>query len=212
MRWIQTILKTLLIVIVLGLASCAPTAAPAPAQAPAPVITPIPTPTPTPTPAPAPTPAPTPTPTPAPPPEPEPVTYKGDGDDISPKFELTLGIATFEMSHSGMRNFIVTLLSETGETIDLLVNTIGQYTGTKAVGVQQKPILGAKPGVHIINIQADGSWSITVRQPRFSSAPGLPQSFSGKGDSVSSSFQLNEGLATFTFTHDGTRNFIVELS
>ena len=201
----------------------APTPAPAPAPAPAPTPTPVPTPAPTPTPkpsptpspapppTPAPTPAPTPVPTPTPTPEPEPITLKGNGDSVSAKFELVAGIATFEMSHDGTSNFIVQLMSDSGETVDFLVNAIGQYSGTRAVGVQKDAIMGAKPGTHLLNIQADGSWNITIRQPRFNSAPGLPQNFSGKGDTVSPPFALNEGLATFRFTHDGNSNFIVQL-
>ncbi|GAI15315.1 unnamed protein product [marine sediment metagenome] len=94
------------------------------------------------------------------------------------------------MSHNGTSNFIVELMSESGETVELLVNTIGQYTGAKVIGVQKEAFLGAEPGMHLLNIQADSSWNITIRQPRFSSAPGLPQNFSGKGDSVSTPFSM----------------------
>ncbi len=208
MRRTLIIVGALLVAMLLILGACAPAPTPPPFPPPpseAPTPTPAPAPTPTPTPAPMPEPTPTPT------PEPEPITLEGSGDKVSHKFELLAGITIFEMSHDGTRNFIVELMSGSGDTVDLLVNTIGQYTGDKAVGVQKGALLGAEPGMHLLNIQADGSWSITIRQPHFSSAPGLPQNFSGKGDSVSMPFLLDQGLATFTLTHDGTRNFIVEL-
>jgi hypothetical protein len=142
---------------------------------------------------------------------PEPIALEGSGDKVSPQFELFAGITIFEVSHDGTSNFIVELMSESGETIELLVNTIGQYTGVNAIGVQEEAFFGAEPGMHLLNIQADGTWSITIRQPRYNSAPGLPQNFSGEGDSTSTPFLLDAGLATFTLNHDGTSNFIVEL-
>jgi len=174
----------------------------------APTATPV---LPTLTPQPSPTYTPLPTLTPTRVKTPEPVTFKGSGSRALPKFGLLSGIAIFEMSHDGTANFIVELMSEAGETVDLLVNTIGSYTGTKAIGVQEGALLGAEPGMHLLNVQADGSWAITIRQPRFSSAPGLPQSFSGSGDGASTPFMLDEDIAMFTLTHNGSANFIVEL-
>ncbi len=204
------ILGIVVALVIIALVTPSPPTTP-PAAPTVPPVAETPTPAPEPTPPETQQPTPAPTPAPAPIPEPEPITIEGTGDKASPKFELLAGIATFEMSHDGSSNFIVQLMSESGETIDLLVNTIGQYTGAKAIGVQKGALLGAEPGMYLLNIQADGSWGITVRQTRFSSAPALPQNFNGKGDSVSPPFLLNEGLTTFTFSHDGSSNFIVQL-
>ena len=176
---------------ILGLVACGGGATLAPT--PTPTSTPLPTPTPTATPVPTPTPTATPTPTPMP--EPEPLAFEGTGTKVSPKFELLPGLAIIEMEHSGRMNFIVELLDESGSTVDFLANDIGVFDGAIAIGVTEGALFGAKPGAHVMNIQADGNWKITIRQPRFTSATELPMSFSGQGHRVTEAFALTEGLA-----------------
>jgi hypothetical protein len=177
----------------------------------APKATSKPAPTATPKPQPTPTAKPEPTPTPTTVPEPEPQEFKGVGARVSPQFDLQPGLATFEMTHDGSSNFAVTLLSADGDTVDLLANDIGPFNGTAVIGVREGTVFGARPGRHILNIEADGNWSIILRQPRFSSAPEPPQTFKGKGMAMSPAFMLDEGLVTFSFTHDGKSNFAVAL-
>jgi hypothetical protein len=42
--------------------------------------------------------------------------------------------------------------------VELLVNEIGSFDGSKAIGIDA-------PGLHLLDIQADGDWTITVEQP-----------------------------------------------
>ncbi len=207
----KRILLSILVIGILLLSACgAPTAeAPAPVPAPAPAETPSPAPEPAPTP--EPTPAPEPTPTPPPTPEPEPIEFSGHGDDVSSKFTLEEGIAIITMTHSGDSNFAIELLDNTGGYVELLVNEIGVFDGSKAIGVREDNIIGAKPGIHLLNITADGNWTVLIKQPRPTNGETLPLNLTGKGCGVSPFFVLGEGLTTFSLTHSGDSNFIIEL-
>jgi len=108
------------------------------------------------------------------------------------------------MNHDGDRNFIVWLLNDEGDQIDILVNKIGEFDGSKAVGI-------TKQGDYILDINADGSWTINIEQPRPSYAPPVPKTLKGTGQQASEMFYLDKGLARFEMTHDGDRNFIVWL-
>jgi hypothetical protein len=108
------------------------------------------------------------------------------------------------MKHNGGSNFAIFLLDDTGRKIELLVNEIGGFDGAKAVGV-------SKAGTYLLDISADGDWSVSVDQPIVSTAPKAPQKFTGKGQQVSPMFSLSSGLAIFRMTHDGRANFAIFL-
>lgn len=143
--------------------------------------------------------------------EPEPIRFSGHGDDVTPKFTLEQGITIITMTHDGSSNFAIKLLNDKGDLVDLLVNEIGAFEGSKAIGVRTDNIIGAKPGTHLLDVTADGNWEVVIEQPRPTEAKSLPQTFQGSGCGVSSFFTLNEGLTTFTMTHDGESNFAVWL-
>jgi autonomous glycyl radical cofactor GrcA len=173
--------------------------------------TPVPTPSPTATPLPKTTPTPevptathTPEPTPAQEPTPEPIALSGTGQKATSKFSLEKGLSIFRMTHDGDSNFAVWLLDDEGDKVELLVNEIGEFDGSKAVGIK-------KQGDYIFDIGADGRWTITIEQPRPSSAPSVPKTLKGKGQQASEVFSLDKGLARFEMTHDGDSNFAVWL-
>jgi len=125
--------------------------------------------------------------------------------EATSKFSLETGLSVFRMNHDGDRNFIVWLLNDEGDQIDILVNKIGEFDGSKAVGI-------TKQGDYILDINADGSWTINIEQPRPSYAPPVPKTLKGTGQQASEMFYLDKGLARFEMTHDGDRNFIVWLN
>ena len=150
-------------------------------------------------------------PQPEPIPEPEPIEFSGQGDDVSPKFTLEEGITVITMTHSGDSNFAIELLDNTGGYVALLVNEIGIFDGSEAIGVREDNIIGAKPGIHILNITANGNWTVLIKQPRPTSGETLPLNLTGKGCAASPFFILDEGLTTFDMTHNGDSNFAIEL-
>ncbi len=125
----------------------------------------------------------------------EPVQEAGAGDSVLSLPDAAGGIVIAE--HEGASNFALNVLDETNQsTGDLLVNTIGSYSGATAWGLSS-----FGDGV-TLEITADGAWNIEIIP--FSEADAVPDS--GSGDGV----YLYEGdSAVLEATHDGQSNFIV---
>ncbi|WP_235523392.1 TM2 domain-containing protein [Cellulomonas sp. Root485] len=124
-----------------------------------------------------------------------PATQDGAGDNlVALPAGATAGIVT--ATHDGAANFAIAVLdAENGSTGELLVNTIGPYTGTTLFGRGlSEPVT--------LQITADGSWTLTVAP--FSTAPLLAPA--GSGDAV---FLYDGATAALTATHDGDSNFSV---
>ena len=137
------------------------------------------------------------------PPTPSPISLSGTGQQATQKFSLESGLSIFTLSHSGSRNFAIWLMDSNGNNVDLLVNTVGQFNGSKAVGIDSA-------GPYLLNITADGVWSVNITQPRVSTAP-VTTNFSNSGQQASQLFYLSKGLHVFQLTHDGSRNFAIWL-
>lgn len=90
-------------------------------------------------------------------PQPEPLEFSGTGPQATEPFELSAGLARFEMTHQGESNFIVELLDEEGNEVGMfsLVNEIGPYDGSQAVQIPED-------GTYLLNVDADGAWTIRV--------------------------------------------------
>jgi len=125
-----------------------------------------------------------------------PLTQSGTGDNVItlPK-GVTAGIIT--ATHDGSSNFVINVLDAANQsTADLLVNTIGTYTGTTAYGL-------TAPGDGVsLQITADGNWSFTLSP--ISAAPALVDA--GTGDAV---FLYTGPAGPLTASHSGESNFVV---
>jgi len=130
-------------------------------------------------------------------------TITGRGKTASKAFTVTEGMTVFRLQHRGQSNFIVDLLTSTGQDVDNLVNEIGNFTGATANGLDA--------GRYLFRVEADGPWTIRIEQPRPASGRSLPTTVSGKGQSVAGPFQgVGEGVR-FTLRHRGEANFIVDI-
>lgn len=120
----------------------------------------------------------------------------GAGDNIlALPAGVTAGMVT--ATHDGQSNFSLSVLDASNQpTGDLLVNTIGAYSGSTAYGFSS---FGEGTTVQIT---ADGNWTITVSP--LSSAPLLTGS--GAGDAV---FLYDGGPGALALTHAGSSNFVV---
>lgn len=125
-----------------------------------------------------------------------PVTATGSGDDIvTLPAGATAGIVT--ATHSGSRNFSLSILdSSNASTGELLVNTIGDYSGTTVYGLHS---FGEGT---TIKVTADGDWKLTIAP--IAAAPALASS--GSGDAV---YLYDGDAAKLAASHDGERNFVV---
>jgi hypothetical protein len=155
----------------------------------------------------APTAVPTATPVPTPEPTPAPafadISLSGTGDAV-PRFSIPDGIAAIaEIHHTGRANFAVFSVAEDGSNNDLLVNTIGNYTGTV--------LFDETSGTHSVafEVTADGAWTITVKPVTAARLWDGTSALSGSGDDVIHIDPAIEGLATFNITHNGSGNFAV---
>jgi hypothetical protein len=137
--------------------------------------------------------------------EPEPIELSGTGQKATQTFQLEQGLSKFSANYSGSDNFIVWLMdAKTGQNIDLIANEIGSFNGSKAVGI-------TSAGDYILNVQANGPWTINITQPRKSATESAPLTLQGSGNQASEFFTLNSGLRTFNLNYSGSDNFIVWL-
>ncbi|MCK4388487.1 MAG: hypothetical protein KAW00_06905 [Dehalococcoidia bacterium] len=91
------------------------------------------------------------------------ITLQGTGATATETFALEKGLSIFHMTHDGASNFIIWLYDRDGYSIDLLVNEIGPFDGSTVVGVTGQ-IFDAAPGIHYIDVEADGNWEVTLEQ------------------------------------------------
>lgn len=133
------------------------------------------------------------------------ITLSGSGDTVTERFELSSGVAIFRMTYEGDRNFIVTLYTSAGETVDLVANKIGSYSGSSLVGVTGGP-LKASEGEHYLEVKASGPWEIVVEHSKVTSVPSTPLTLTGSGDEVEA-FQFPDGPVQFTMNHEGDGYF-----
>jgi hypothetical protein len=115
------------------------------------------------------------------------------------------------MFHDGNSRFAVKLLGENGGNGKLLLSKYGNFEGTAALAIDDGNAIGMEPGNYVMEVSADGNWTIEIRQPEPLSGKELPASFTGKSYGVSDFFILKQGIATFSFTYDGTSSFAVHL-
>ena len=84
-----------------------------------------------------------------------PRTFTGIGQQVSPFIKIEKGLVIFILKHSGKSHFGVFLIDRNGKKVELLANAIGNFDGSKAVRI-------TNPGLYIMNISADGEWTISV--------------------------------------------------
>jgi TM2 domain-containing membrane protein YozV len=122
------------------------------------------------------------------------VTHQGSGDSV---IELPAATGMVTASHNGSSNFAVIVLDSANEPAgDLLVNTIGGYSGTAAYG------LNSFGEGERLQVTADGAWELTIAP--IASAPELAAN--GTGDAV---FLYGGDAGAAAMTHDGGSNFAV---
>jgi hypothetical protein len=133
----------------------------------------------------------------------EEIELAGTGDKV-PMFTIPeRAIAIAEVTHKGERNFAIETIAADGDQLDLLVNTVGDYSGTVLFDVE-----GDDHSV-AFEITADGAWTITVKP--VAEAPTWDPSTdrNGTGDSVYLVSPPSSGLVTLDITNEGERNFAV---
>lgn len=137
-------------------------------------------------------------PTPTPTPTIEPITYEGSGTKILKIKKPESGAVLITMTHEGSSNFAVWSLDGNLEQMDLLANTIGNYSGTTVLDVND----GEE--TERLDISADGNWTVTI------SPLASAKRFTGSAEGTSDDVLIYEGpVGVATLTHKGDSNFAV---
>lgn len=127
--------------------------------------------------------------------------YSGTGDDLI-KIRATKNRGIIKFTHDGESNFAVWALKPGGGKSDLLVNTVGSYSGTVVFNVYSWYKTAA------FEIKADGDWTAEV----------LPVSYAPtwkaatvrlKGDRVLKLKAPTRGIHSMRYRHSGDGNFAV---
>ncbi|HEX2052995.1 MAG TPA: hypothetical protein VHJ78_04605 [Actinomycetota bacterium] len=126
--------------------------------------------------------------------------FEGQGSKQQ-NFRAGGGLTVFTLKHEGRQNFVVQYGQ--GSNMSLLVNSIGPYEGSKAVGL---PV-----GEYTLDIATRGQWSIEIDQSIPTEAPAPPKELEGDGPAASEFFALKAGPARFRLTYDGTGLFAPQL-
>jgi hypothetical protein len=132
------------------------------------------------------------------------ITLKGKGKKIA-KFSIPEEAAAIAVvTHKGKSNFIVDTIDATGDTVDGLVNAIGNYSGTVLFDLDEDHHSVA------FRIDADGAWTITVKPITSAKTWNPKTAFKGTGDNVYWLVPASSGLVTLDLAYKGKDNFIVE--
>jgi len=124
----------------------------------------------------------------------------GNGDKVVP-LNLPNVPVVIRLTHNGSSNFIVWSLDKSFGKVDLLVNEIGRYSGTRQMQFDaREPVAG-------LEIRADGAWTYEIS--RLSDEPTQSCRIAGSGDSVVSISNFTSSGGPATLTHNGSSNFIV---
>ncbi len=83
--------------------------------------------------------------------------FEGKLSQATALFELQDGGYKFKMKHSGRSNFQVEILDAVGRHVDTVANEIGPVDASQIVRLEA--------GKYILNVTADGDWSIDIGSP-----------------------------------------------
>ncbi|WP_281654966.1 hypothetical protein [Eggerthella sinensis] len=127
----------------------------------------------------------------------DPVTVSGSGADVV-EIPSSLAVCLVEAQHDGGRNFSVWSLDSNMENVDLLVNTIGAYSGTTTTGM-------GRGTAQYLEIEADGDWTVTMSP--ISEAHQLENGEQRLGDDVV--FLDASNAKKLDIVNDGESNFSI---
>ncbi len=132
--------------------------------------------------------------------EPRPIELKGNGRQATGPLALASGLAAVEIDHKGSENLLVRLLDADGNQVDTLFNQIGAFQGHRGFPIDRE-------GQYLLDVVADGPWTIGIRQPRPQQGGSTPHFMRGHGYAMTDFVQLDNGLHVFRLTHSGSDRF-----
>ena len=128
----------------------------------------------------------------------------GRGRRATEKFTLEPGLAMFAIHHDGDSNVVIKLLDRDGNVVDTLFNQIGTFEGQRGFAI-------AEAGQYLLDVAADGNWTVAIRQPRPNQGDSVPRTLEGTGFGTTEFIRLDKGLTVFKINHAGKGRFTVNL-
>lgn len=111
-----------------------------------------------------------------------PKTFSGSGNTSGEPVQMEEGLVVAESTHDGSGTFEITL--DGGQLPKYLADADGGFDGKEAVYTDERE--------YTLNVVADGSWELTIRQPRADSGDSVPVSYTGSGSDVVGPVDLPE--------------------
>lgn len=135
------------------------------------------------------------------------VRISGFGDKVETGIELPSGAMIVTAKHSmGNSNFSACYYDSDGDRSSYFVNEIGDYEGTFLFNNS-----GASQGEGIIEVEADGKWSLEfIAIPKAVELDGS-SNIKGHGCAIGDAFVGNGKPNVVKFKHDGDSNFCVRV-
>lgn len=132
----------------------------------------------------------------------KPRSYSGFGDDIVKIAKHGNTAEALAITHQGGRNFIVESLDSSLKDVDLLVNTIGNYSGTVLMDASGY----TRVQTDSLKIRAGGAWTITLIPLQAIKSFDGSVPIEGAGDDV---FYYRGRTTSALFAHTGSRNIVL---
>lgn len=128
----------------------------------------------------------------------------GRGDDVV-EVSIPLGEpAIVTLTHDGTSNFAVINHTASAERLDLLVNEIGKYQGTRPIQFETDSDVG------LLEITANGNWEITIQPLRKARNVSCTTGTAvGTGDDVIVLADFSDRGGAASITHNGDSNFSI---
>lgn len=133
----------------------------------------------------------------------EPFTISGTGSVVIKDVNIPAEFIVYNATHNGEHNFIVHFY-DCDDRLKSLVNEIGNYSCTQIFNATN--IDDSSSGM--VEVDADGDWSITFSPVKAVVNNETSTSFSGYGSDITGAFK-STGNMVCTVSHDGEHNFIV---
>ncbi|WP_241432752.1 hypothetical protein [Natrinema pellirubrum] len=115
--------------------------------------------------------------------EPDDQEFSGTGNDVIADVPIEGGLTIIEALHEGGGDFGVRLIPGDDGSGTLFADSSGAYTGETARDLDE--------GAYELSVVADGTWEVTIRQPRDTSGENPPLSISGSGNEVHGPFEFD---------------------
>ncbi len=130
-------------------------------------------------------------------------TISGTGSTVIQDVNIPAEFVVYSAVHNGTSNFIAHFY-DCNDKREPLVNEIGNYSCTQIFNATH--IDDSSSGM--VEVNADGDWSITFSPVKAVVSNETSTSFSGYGANITGAF-LSTGNMVCTVSHDGSSNFIV---